>query len=123
MPLTKAQLKAKRKYRNSPKGKQKAKAYYRINRDKFKQQSRKTQLSKYNLSPEEYDKILINQGYCCAICRIEAGEFKRRLAVDHCHKTNKNRGLLCFRCNASIGKFNDNVELLESAVKYLRRYQ
>lgn len=31
------------------------------------------------------------------------------------------RGLLCSRCNISIGRFEDSVQLLESAVDYLKK--
>ena len=44
---------------------------------------------------------------------------KYKLAVDHCHKTGKIRGLLCGGCNTSIGSFEDNPELLKNAIKYL----
>lgn len=48
---------------------------------------------------------------------------KRSLAVDHCHKTNMVRGLLCHRCNTAIGLLNDDFTTLKSALKYLRHYK
>ncbi len=33
-------------------------------------------------------------------------------SADHCHTTNKPRGLLCVRCNAGLGYFKDNSEHL-----------
>lgn len=42
------------------------------------------------------------------------------LAVDHCHRTNKVRGLLCTKCNLGLGYFADTEELLQQAVTYLR---
>ena len=44
----------------------------------------------------------------------------RRLAVDHDHKTGKIRGLLCISCNVGLGHFQDDVELLRSAILYLQ---
>lgn len=63
----------------------------------------------------------------CAICKepqsvLLKGELKR-LAVDHCHKTKKIRGLLCDNCNKGLGLFKDKPELLNSASEYLRLNQ
>ena len=41
------------------------------------------------------------------------------LVVDHCHKTNKVRGILCTNCNLALGHFKDDVSLLEYARIYL----
>jgi len=41
--------------------------------------------------------------------------------MDHCHKTNKIRGLLCGKCNSAIGFFDDDTELLEKAIDYLKK--
>ena len=51
----------------------------------------------------------------CAICGCEA----RRLAVDHCHRTNAVRGMLCTHCNWGLGYFRDDKKLLERAIRYL----
>ncbi|MCI4340485.1 MAG: endonuclease VII domain-containing protein [Thermoplasmata archaeon] len=50
------------------------------------------------------------------MCRRE-----KKLVVDHDHKTEKVRGLLCAGCNGSLGKLGDDVEGLERAIAYLRR--
>lgn len=76
-------------------------------------------LRKFDISIEEYNKLLIQQDYCCAICVRNQNEFSRALAVDHCHKTGKIRGLLCVHCNTSLGGFKDSIELLDRAKEYL----
>ncbi len=48
---------------------------------------------------EKYSEMLIKQNYCCAICKKPETTFKKSLAIDHCHKTGKVRGALCYRCN------------------------
>lgn len=76
---------------------------------------------KFGISLEDYEKILLAQDGRCAVCNREAKAFTRKLAVDHCHVTGKIRGLLCFGCNSSLGKFGDDLKLLEAAMTYLRR--
>lgn len=76
----------------------------------------------YGLTPERYDELLIAQGGGCAICgRPDAHKGGIRLHVDHDHDTGKVRGLLCSRCNQSIGAFEDDPALLRLAVAYLER--
>lgn len=50
----------------------------------------------------------------CTICGSNSD-----LVVDHNHKTNKIRGMLCNRCNQGLGQFKDDPMLLEMARIYL----
>ena len=50
----------------------------------------------------------------CVICGSE-----ENLVVDHCHKTNTIRGMLCNHCNKGLGHFRDDPDLLEFARIYL----
>jgi hypothetical protein len=73
------------------------------------------------LSTEEYEKQLAEQGGHCACCdRVPKG---RRLNGDHSHKTGQRRGLLCFPCNYyvinAIDKFNVDPERV---AEYYRKY-
>ena len=54
-------------------------------------------------SNKEYDILLLKQNGKCALCGKPQGYEKRRLAVDHNHKTGKIRGLLCAKCNLCLG--------------------
>ena len=58
-----------------------------------------------------------NQNNKCLICGNE--QDGKDLAIDHCHTTNKVRGLLCNSCNLGLGCFKDNLDILASAIKYL----
>lgn len=69
----------------------------------------------YGISADEFDLLLEKQGGVCAIC---AGADPKHL--DHDHVTGAIRGILCVNCNHGLGKFFDDVELLERAVAYLR---
>ena len=77
---------------------------------------------KYGISSEEYDLILLEQDYRCAICGKEIATNGRRLSVDHSHETGNVRGLLCDDCNKGIGMLGDSVYMLRKAVKYLLEY-
>jgi hypothetical protein len=72
---------------------------------------------RYGITPDDYDRMHREQGGVCAICKT-AG-IRKRLNVDHCHRTKKVRGLLCDNCNHGLGKFKDDVELLAVAQQYL----
>lgn len=74
----------------------------------------------FGITLKEYNKILEEQNGLCAICERKCVSGKK-LAVDHCHKTGKIRGLLCNACNLGIGKLGDSEESLLKALNYLRK--
>jgi len=76
------------------------------------------QKKRFNLDKEDLDKMFVDQQGCCAICTHPF--VNQRPAVDHCHITNKVRGLLCQKCNTAIGLLEDNITSLENAIKYLK---
>lgn len=84
-------------------------------------------LIKYGIDYSILSDMLIAHNGRCAICKEKETKKSRwsnevrRLAIDHCHKTGKVRGLLCGRCNTVLGMMNDNTALLLSAVEYLDR--
>lgn len=79
----------------------------------------------YNLHITEYETMGDLQNWRCAICGKQHNAEKKwgRLQVDHNHKTDKIRGLLCMRCNAALGGFKENSVILASAIRYLRKYR
>ncbi len=76
---------------------------------------------KIYLNYKEYNNILKKQKNLCGICKEKPKT--KKFAVDHCHYTNKIRGLLCTRCNLGIGCFQDNCENLKKAIAYLELYK
>jgi hypothetical protein len=56
------------------------------------------------------------------ICGISEEEIGRRLDVDHCHSSEKVRGLLCNPCNSMLGHARDNVFILKAAANYLEKH-
>ena len=79
--------------------------------------------SKYGLTEDQHNEMIKNQNGACAICNsTDTGiERTKKLSIDHCHKTNKVRGLLCNWCNQGLGHFRDSPELLLNAIKYLSK--
>ena len=73
----------------------------------------------YGITEEEYDKLLKAQDFKCAICEKTEEKSGRKLSVDHCHTSNNIRGVLCTACNTALGKFKDDVHLLEMAIKII----
>lgn len=73
----------------------------------------------YKITLEDYNKLFIEQEGKCKICKKSQKTSSKRLAVDHCHQSNKIRGLLCSNCNRGLGMFQDNLEILETAKAYL----
>jgi len=71
--------------------------------------------NKYGLVPEVYAAMVERQGGRCAICRRTV-----RLHVDHDHATGAVRGLLCRRCNLTLGYVEDDPDLLLLAADYLK---
>lgn len=78
---------------------------------------------KYNITENDYQKMLINQDYSCAICGIHREDLNKDLAVDHCHSTGKIRDLLCANCNSGIGFFKESLFKLKSAIKYIKHHK
>ena len=75
---------------------------------------------KYGLTQNMFEALVAAQLGNCAICGANED---RDLHVDHDHRTNKVRGLLCGKCNKAIGLLQDDPDLLDAAKRYLERAQ
>ncbi len=81
--------------------------------------------TRYGISLEQYQEMVTSQENKCKICINYEVVIDHRtnkvqmLSVDHCHKTNEVRGLLCQACNHAIGKFKDDPRLCRRAANYL----
>lgn len=80
----------------------------------------------YGLNLAEYKQILENQNGTCAICKQpETATVKgkiRSLSVDHNHETGKVRGLLCGRCNSSVGLLGEDVNRMQAMIEYITKH-
>ncbi len=72
-------------------------------------------------NPIEFDIKLKEQNGVCEICGgLPRG--RKRLSIDHDHKTGMVRGLLCGHCNSILGFGLDSETILSSALNYLNKY-
>ena len=68
------------------------------------------------------DKIKPNMEiWTCPICKkTTIPGLTSKVVCDHDHITGKPRAWICDSCNTGLGRFKDNIELLESAIQYLK---
>lgn len=102
------------------------------NRERYVPRSQRPTMlwAKFRMTEDEFDSMLADQGFACAVCRCsEPGGQWNTWHVDHDHSCCPGRkscgqcirGLLCQECNQGLGKFNDDAGRLERAAAYLRQ--
>ncbi len=93
-----------------------------VYRDNYKKEIRAARLvSKYGITQEDYDSMLLDQEGMCAICGTKNPQGRHNIfVVDHDHTTGDVRGLLCHNCNTGLGKLGDTISGLERAIRYLK---
>ena len=75
---------------------------------------------KFGITEEHYSAMLDRQGGRCAICLKRPRT--KKLAVDHNHRTNRVRGLLCVACNyILLGIAKAGPATLRRAADYLEK--
>jgi hypothetical protein len=72
----------------------------------------------YGLDIDTAKTLAIDRTSTCKICGTLA-----KVVVDHCHTTEKTRGLLCYSCNTLLGMAKDDKDVLLKAIKYLEEYK
>ena len=68
---------------------------------------------KFKLTEDQYNNLMSNTN--CQICDCKL----TKKCIDHCHSTNKIRGVLCNNCNTALGLVGDNVDTLHKMINYL----
>ncbi len=91
-------------------------------------QNQKQRASLLKITPRPDDN------YKCPICLNTKGQFyedtndttrqgfNNSWCLDHDHTTGKFRGWLCNKCNSALGWFDDNVDRMRRAVKYMEEH-
>ena len=85
-----------------------------------KRKKRSDLMKDFGINADQYEAMLKEQNYVCAICN-KPDICNRDLAVDHCHNTKRVRGLLCTNCNMALGKFQDDLQIIQNAIEYISR--
>jgi hypothetical protein len=107
-------------------------AWYAANKDRHRETNKKYRqrpgvnrrqslISKYGITPEEYDALFAAQGFACAVCLTTAPETKTKWHLDHNHSTGRVRGVLCHHCNLMLGNAKDTPSVLRAAAAYLEK--
>ena len=107
--------------------------YKSKNRDKIKQQDREYALKnskklqmqrikrRYNLDEESSYLLVEKVIYKCECCGFKySNNCKRKLHVDHCHKTGKVRGVLCHSCNLALGLLEESIDRVLLLKEYIK---
>ena len=76
-------------------------------------------------SASDLENFIQSKNSRCEICgmtrEFSKKFFKKDLCIDHCHSTNKNRGVLCISCNFAVGHLNDDPIRAYNTYKCLER--
>lgn len=92
---------------------EKKRQYDREHKREYKKRHR---AQRYGITVEEYNKMLEEQNGVCKICGSN-----EKLCIDHDHKTGEVRAILCSKCNSAIGLMNEDTNLFEKAIAYLKK--
>lgn len=83
--------------------------------------------AQFGITQEEYDALWEGQHGRCAICdkalKAQGTNGYGSAHIDHCHRTNIVRGLLCGQCNLGIGQLREDIWILKRAIAYLNKFK
>ena len=109
------------------------KQYYKKHKEKYQERSKKRDpqrsphrtAANRNLTLKQREDFIAIRGSCCEVCgisrEVHREMFKKDICIDHCHKTNINKGVLCMMCNSAAGRIKDNPNLAWKLFQYLKR--
>lgn len=98
---------------------ERAKAYH--NKYSTPERNRRYNIRRYGITVEDFEDMLLKQLECCLICGdyLDTSNL-RNVHIDHCHSSNRVRGILCQSCNHLLGNARDSIQILEAAIGYLK---
>lgn len=74
--------------------------------------------TKYGLTADDVDKMIVDQGGVCLTCGSLFGE-NMRPCVDHDHRVGHVRGILCRNCNTILGLAKEDPIRLRALARYV----
>lgn len=96
---------------------------YRANKRAIER--RNTRLRVMGITQADFDARFEAQNYACGICKTPIEEGAKRTSLracaDHCHATNRFRGILCGLCNSGVGIFRDDPQIITAAITWLNK--
>lgn len=95
----------------------------RYARDRARFHAIDVRLRRKGLDPAQYRHHVINHSGFCDVCGGPGDGRWKTLNIDHCHATGAFRGMLCGRCNLTIGALGDDTSLLLKVARYLENFQ
>ena len=105
-------------YKDRAKYLESQRGYYHADKEAYRWRNIK---NLYKLTKEDFFQMLEDQEHCCKLCDNEFESLSQRhLHIDHCHETDKVRGLLCMKCNVGLGMLGDNEAGLLKALAYVK---
>lgn len=74
---------------------------------------------------KEFERILKSQKNLCAICSKDMNSTDKLSTpyLDHDHKTQVVRGILCLNCNTLLSHAKEDVTVLKIAIEYLNEHR
>lgn len=91
-----------------------------VDPEKAKKHQRTSRLRKmYGMTNECYRKLYESQNGKCAVCEKDIEYIDKHTHIDHCHITNKIRGLLCHNCNTALGLLKEDKQIMSNLIRYL----
>lgn len=101
---------------------------WRKNNPEIRSKTRKREWLKkrYEMRIDEYDRMVKIQNNRCYICEHSPKKTDDprtlNLQVDHCHKTNKIRKLLCHQCNRALGLLKEDPNIFLKCISYIQEH-
>ena len=72
--------------------------------------------TRYGITEQEFNEMNAKQNGICPLCNKRPST-----VVDHCHQSNKVRGILCMQCNNSLGIFGDTEQDIQRVIEYFQK--
>ena len=99
--------------------------FYRDNKESQRKRHRN---NRHKITQDWFEAKLLEQDNKCAVC---LKEFTDTPHIDHNHDCcpplkscdKCRRDLLCEDCNLGLGRFKDDIEVLERAIQYVKRHK